>query len=65
MDTMFQSNLILLTGSLVISFVIYYGSKIFNFQNLIKNFSSITIVKFILLNMRLENVHKVLFVSNR
>ena len=50
MDFIFQFNLTFLVIALIASFIIYYGSSIFNFQNLLKNFSSIYVVRFILLS---------------
>jgi len=48
-DTLFELNLWVLLASLVLSVIIYYGSSIYNFQNLIKNFSNVNLIRFLLL----------------
>ena len=48
-DTLFSLNLFILLISLVVSLVIYYGSSIYSFQNLLKNFSSVNFIRFLLL----------------
>ena len=49
MGSLFEFNLFFLTVTLIFSVCVYYGSTVFNFQNLIKNFSSIYLVRSILM----------------
>lgn len=49
MSSLFEFNLFFLTVTLIFSVCVYYGSTVFNFQNLIKNFSSIYLVRSILM----------------
>jgi len=48
-DTLFTLNLSILLVSLIVSLIIYYGSSLYSFQNLLKNFSSVNIIRFLLL----------------
>ena len=48
-DTLFTLNLSILLVSLLVSLIIYYGSSLYSFQNLLKNFSSVNIIRFLLL----------------
>ena len=49
MSSLFEFNLFFLIVTLIFSVCVYYGSTVFNFQNLIKNFSSIYLVRSILM----------------
>lgn len=48
-DSLFEANLLILLISLVTSLVVYYCSSFYNFQNLLKNFSSVNFIRFLLL----------------
>ena len=49
MGNLFEFNLFFLSITLIFSVCIYYGSNVFNFQNLIKNFGNVYLIRLILM----------------
>ena len=49
MGSLFEFNLFFLSITLIFSVCIYYGSNVFNFQNLIKNFGNVYLIRLILM----------------
>lgn len=49
-EVLFQNNLKFLIITLILSMLLYYTTVLFNFQNLLKNFSIIYLVRFILVS---------------
>lgn len=59
---LFEFNLIFFLSSMILAMVVYYGSKFFNFSNFFKNFSSVYLIRFILINSLLISFILVCFI---
>ncbi len=59
---LFEFNLIFFLFSMVFAVIIYYGSKFFNFSNFFKNFSSVYLIRFILIGSLLVSFILICFI---
>jgi len=59
---LFEFNLIFFLFSMIFAMIIYYGSKFFNFSNFFKNFSSVYLIRFVLINSLLISFILVCFI---
>ena len=59
---LFEFNLIFFLFSMVFAVIVYYGSKFFNFSNFFKNFSSVYLIRFILIGSLLISFILICFI---
>jgi len=59
---LFEFNLIFFLFSMVFAIIIYYGSKFFNFSGFLKNFSSVYLIRFILIGSLLISFILICFI---